>query len=112
MRVRFYPVLLLFLAVLPLIIRRLYSIAAFIMPVAFMCSLMTVRSEILLVLLLAYLAIGLLSLADIHVFCAALFPVRFGFTVTVSRSPYQSDEEAPNLFPFFASFASRAPPVF
>jgi hypothetical protein len=103
---------LILLAMLPLIIRRLYSIAAFMMPVAFMCSLLTVRSEILVVLLLAYLAIEVFSLVDVRIFCAALFPVRSGFTVTVSGSPYPSDEEAPNLFPFFASFASRAPPVF
>jgi hypothetical protein len=102
----------LILLLMPLIIRRVYSIAVFMMPVALMCSLMTVRSEILVALFLAYLALELFSVADIHLFCAALFPVRFGFTVTIARSPYQSDEEAPNLFPFFASFASRAPPVF
>lgn len=101
------------LLAMPLIIRRFYSIAVLMMPVALMCSLMTVRSEILVALLLAYLAIELFPLADIHAACAALFAVLFGFKVTVSRrSAYQSDDEAPNLFPFFASFASRAPPVF
>jgi hypothetical protein len=102
----------LILLAMPFIIRRLYWLALLIMPVALMCSLMTVRSEILVALLLAYLAIELLPLADIHAACAALFSVLFGFTVTVSRNAYQSADEAPNLFPFFASFASRPPPVF
>ena len=99
------------LLALPLIIRRLYSIALFVMPVALMCSLMTVRSEVLIGLLLAYLAIEVFSRADIHVLCAALFPGRFGFMIVSSRGP-QFDVEAPDLFPFFPSFASRAPPVF
>ena len=99
-------------AMLPLITRRLYSIAAFMMPVALMCSVITVRSEILIALLLAYVAIEVFALADVHVWCAALFPVRLGLTVTVSRTLSRSDEQAPKLFPFFASFASRAPPVF
>jgi hypothetical protein len=101
----------LILLAMPFIIRRLYSIALFMMPVALMCSLMTVRSEVLIGLLLAYLAIEVFSRADIHVLCAALFPGRFGFTIVSSRGPCQFDAEAPDLFPFFPSFASRAPPV-
>jgi hypothetical protein len=103
----------LILLAMPLIIRRLYSIALFMMPAAFLCSLMTVRSEVLIGLLLAYLAIEAFSRADIPVLCGPLFPGRFGFTIVVSsRGPCQFDEEAPDLFPFFPSFASRAPPVF
>jgi hypothetical protein len=102
----------LILLVMLLITCRLHPRAALMMPVALICSLLTVRSEILVVLLFAYLAIELSSVVDIREVCAAVFPVRLGLRETVSRTPYESDEEAPNLFPFFASFASRAPPAF
>jgi hypothetical protein len=95
-----------------LILCRFHPRAALMMPIALICSVLTVRSEILLVLLFAYLVIELSSIVNIREVCAAAFPVRLGFLVTVSRTPYESNEEAPDLFPFFASFASRAPPVF
>ena len=73
---------------------------------------MTLRSEILLVLLLAaYLATELVAPIAVQVVCAALFPVRLGFAVTISRSSPQSDEEGLRPFPFLEALAPRAPPV-
>ena len=95
-----------------LIACRLHPRAAVVMPVAFICSLLTIRSEVLVILLFGYLAIELSAVVNIREVCAAAFSLRLGFRGTVSRIRHASDDEAPDLFPFFASFGSRAPPAF
>ena len=90
---------------------RLMAIIRRVMPVAAFCSIMKVRSKILVLLLIvAYLASGL-AIPNAQLVCAVLFLVSFVFTITIYRSSYQSNDEAPRLFPFLAARASRAPPI-
>jgi hypothetical protein len=88
------------------------SIVRRVMPFAPFCSMMTGRSEVLLVLLLAtYLTAELVAPITVQIITAAMSAVLLAFSAAISRSPEQSDEAPSFPFPFLAAFASRAPPL-
>ena len=88
-----------------------YLVLRRVMPNATFYSLMTVDSKILVVLLLvASLVTGLTS--HIPVGDVVLFLLCFAFAIIIFGSCPQSADDVRHSFPFLASLASRAPPVF
>jgi hypothetical protein len=82
------------------------------MPLAPFCSMMTGRSEVLLVLMLAtYLTAELVAPITVQIICAAMSAARLTFAAAVSSRLEKSDEAPFFPFPFLAAFASRAPPL-
>jgi hypothetical protein len=88
-----------------------YFVLRRVMPTATFYSVMTADCKIMVILLLvASLVTGIASripVADVD-----LFLLCFVFAVTVSASYWQSEDDEHRSFPFLASLASRAPPVF